>query len=139
MNFTAVYDLIQGLADQINTQTKKLTDWDPNERIGTDKFQEYINQVNDQTQQNIDLANPFGYVDDKNLVALQEEQNTIKQINQYMMNLPQTPNDKKDDLQALIARANSSSSFAPQTEKITAVQNDVLESLSESRASLKNL
>ena len=97
MNFTAVYDLIQGLADQINDQTRKLTDWNPNQAIGTDKLQEYANKLNDQTQQNIDLTNPFGYSsqDDDSLVALTEEQQNIKQVNEYMMSLPQTPQEKK--------------------------------------------
>ena len=127
MNFTAVYDLIQGLVDGVNTETKKLTDWDPNKRIGTDKLQDYVNNINDQTQQNIDLVNPFGYVDDKNLIAMDEEQRTIKQVNEYMMSLPQTPNNKKEELQTLIDRTEQTSSFVPQTEQIASMKESVLQ------------
>lgn len=141
MNFTAVYDLIQGLADQINDQTRKLTDWNPNQAIGTDKLQEYANKLNDQTQKNIDLTNPFGYSsqDDDSLIALTEEQQNIKQVNEYMMSLPQTPQEKKWMLQELVARVNTPSEFKPQIERLTQVQHDVVESLYNSRTNLKLL
>ncbi len=139
MNFTGVYDLIKQIADMINTQTKKLTDWNPNESIGTNKLQEYVNDVNSTTQQNIDLANPFGYVEDKNLVALAQEQNTIKEITNYMSNLSQTPPDKKEVLHNLVARIETQSSFKPQTEQINTLQQQVVGSLTESRTQLQNL
>lgn len=138
MNFTAVYDLIQGIADQINDYTKKITDRDPNERVQTDKLQEYVNEINNHTQQNIDLTNPFGYNDD-NLVALKDEQQTIKQINEYMLNLPQTPQEKKSELYNLIARISTWSDFDPKTDNILQVQDDVITSLSESRKNIQSL
>ncbi len=139
MNFNGVYSLIEWLVDQINTYTKEITNRDGAARTATKDFTNYINDINSNTQQNINLLNPFGYIDseDQNLLALEEERNRIKEVNQYMIDREETPYDKKLVLQKIIDTTDQRSRFSPQTQELNSLQDQVHLSLSDARDRLQ--
>lgn len=135
MTFSQVYDLISSLVDQVNQQTKKLSDRDPNSSLN--KVREGLDKANDATQRNIDVS--IGYNSDVSLVALDDERKNIIEVSEYMMNLSDTPVSYKNELKQIIDVTNTSSKFIAQHDTIGTIHKDVTTDLWNYRKEIQKL
>lgn len=135
-NFTQVYDLIKVFADSINQQTDKLVERDPNKVFGMEQLNDNLSKINSHTQQNINLANPFGYHDSHDGHTLQAEQTRIRQLADYISELPDTKHHHKQQLQALKHRLDHQTRIVAKIDALQALQESITDGLQESRRRL---
>ena len=139
MNFNGVYSLIKWLADSINEQTKKITERDWWATQTFNKINNQIQEINDNTQQNINIWNPLWFIDIVNDTSIDKEQKNIKKITDFLINDSNTPVEKKQNIIALSDRLNSKTDFKPQVNGLVKLQKEIKNSIHDSRESLSLL
>lgn len=143
-NFNYVYDLIQWFADSVNEQTNKLLDrtnkwvnigdiklpWD----LGT--INQWINTINDTTQQNI-TTDPLGYQsDEKATDTIDDQKKELTKVITYLANHESTPQDKKSELLTMNNELNNIPKFSPEEHHLTDIQHATLQSIAKQREQL---
>lgn len=139
LSFDGVYTLIKNLADTINNQTKKLMNWDGWARKATDTLAEAVDQVNDSTQQNINLESSFGYISSGDLIDVSSQKTDIRQVAQYLIDDERTPQDKKALFISMLDTLDQKYAFVPQKKIISTMQESLTTQLKNSRKSLSQL
>jgi hypothetical protein len=136
MNFNGVYTMIKWLADSINDQTKKLTQWQWNAIQSLKKLNDNISNINNTTQQNININNPLGFIKDTSNSSINKEQSNITEVTNFLINDSRTPQTKKQELIWLRDRIDQKTKIIPQTQQLIAIQKEVDKSIQSYRISL---
>jgi hypothetical protein len=139
INFNAIYSMIKWLAEAINEQTSIITKrkWDTIQPFS--HIQDEISTLNDQTQTNITINNPLGFIKNSSESSIAKEQNNIKEIGNFLLQDSRTPIEKKQTIQWIINRIQKKATFIAQTQQIDTIQQQFKQYMDTSHNSLWSL